>query len=80
MILPAKHIRPERSLLGVGAEILEILKRPMTVSALWDRVRARRAKPPASPIAYGWFVLALDFLYVIGAVDLRDGVLRRMTP
>ena len=78
MILPTKHIRPERSLLGVGAEILEVLKSPMTVSALWDRVRARRAKPPAAPIAYAWFVLALDVLHLIRVVELRDGLLSRV--
>ena len=74
MILPTKHTRPERALLGVGAEVLEVLGRPMTVSALWDRVRERRAK---SPIAYAWFVLALDLLYLIGAVEFRSGVLMR---
>lgn len=79
MILPTKHIRPERSLLGVGAEILDLLHHPMTVSAIWDRVRARRAEAPAAPIAYGWFVLSLDLLFLIRAVHLRDGVVRRTT-
>ena len=77
MILPTKHMKPARSLLGVGAEILEILRRPMTVSALWERVRESRAQPPAAPIAYAWFVLALDLLYMIGAVKFQDGVLTR---
>ncbi len=27
MILPTKHVRPDRALIGVGAEVLEILKR-----------------------------------------------------
>ncbi len=80
MILPTKHIRPGRALLGVGAEIVETLRRPMTVSALWDRVRERRATAPAAPISYAWFVLALDLLYLIGTVDLRSGVLRRVKP
>ena len=80
MILPTKHMRPERALLGVGAEIVETLRRPMTVSALWDRVRERRATAPAAPIAYAWFVLALDLLYLIGTVELQDGVLRRVKP
>ena len=73
-------MRPERALLGVGAEIVETLRRPMTVSALWDRVRERRATAPAAPIAYAWFVLALDLLYLIGTVELQDGVLRRVKP
>ena len=52
----------------------------MTVSALWDRVRERRATAPAAPISYAWFVLALDLVYLIGTVDLRSGVLRRVKP
>ena len=80
MILPTKHMRPARCLLGVGAEVLDILQRPMTVSALWDRVRDKRARPPAAPIAYAWFVLALDLLYMIGAVQFQDGVLTRTKP
>src|SRR5260370_4188117 len=42
MILPTKHVRPDRALIGVGAEVLEILKRPMTTSRLWDEVRGHR--------------------------------------
>ena len=44
MILPTKHVRPDRALIGVGAEVLEILKRPMTMSRLWDEVRGRRSQ------------------------------------
>lgn len=76
MILPGKHIRPERALIGVGAEILDLLSEPMTVSRLWDEIRARREKSmPSSPITYNWFVLALDFLYMIGAIDFQRGLL-----
>ena len=40
MILPTKHITIERSLLGVGAEILTIIKkRPETISELWNKLR-----------------------------------------
>ena len=81
MILPSKHVRPDRALIGVGAEILEILKRPMTMSRLWDEVRGRRAQHAASaPIDYQWFVLALDLLYTIGALDFDRGLVRRVTP
>ena len=39
MILPTKHIRPDRALIGVGAEVLVVLGQPMTVSKLWDVIR-----------------------------------------
>ena len=81
MILPTKHVRPERALIGLGAEVLEILKRPMTMSRLWDEIRGRRAQPALNaPIDYQWFVLSLDLLYTIGALDFDRGLVRRAAP
>lgn len=78
MILPTKHVRPDRALIGVGAEVLNILKRPMTMSRLWDEVRGRRSlHMPTAPIDYQWFVLSLDLLYTVGAVDFDRGLVRR---
>lgn len=81
MILPTKHIRPERALLTIGAEVLAALRGPMTVSRVWDEVRRRRgeAGEPA-PITYDWFVLALDLLFVMKAVEFEDGLLRKCRP
>jgi hypothetical protein len=81
MILPTKHVRPDRALIGVGAEVLEILKRPMTMSRLWDEVRGRRSLHAANaPIDYQWFILSLDLLYTIGALDFDRGLVRRVAP
>lgn len=81
MILPTKHIRGDRALIGVGGEILRLLKQPMTVSRLWDEIReARAAYAPSSPMSYEWFVLALDLLFMMGAVNLDRGVLNRASP
>ena len=78
MILPTKHVRPDRALLGVGAQVLGVLARPMTMSMLWDEVRSRRsAAEPSAVIDYRWFVLALDLLYIIGAVELNGGLIRK---
>lgn len=79
MILPTKHVRPDRALIGVGAEVLDILKRPMTMSRLWDEVRGRRSlHAPNAPIDYQWFVLSLDLLYAIGALEFERGLVRRV--
>ena len=78
MILPTKHVRTDRALIGVGGELLNLLREPMTVSRLWNEVRARRSVgSPNAPIDYGWFVLALDFLFIVGAVRARRGVVMR---
>lgn len=81
MILPTKHIRPERALLTVGAEILVCLREPMTVSRVWDELRQRRGETlEPSAITYDWFVLALDLLFIVRAVDFDSGVLRKAAP
>jgi len=81
MILPTKHIRPERALIGVGAEVLGILKRPMTMSRLWDEIRNRRSlHAPNAPIDYQWFILSLDFLYMTGTLDFERGLVRKVQP
>ena len=81
MILPTKHIRPDRALIGVGAEVLDALGEPMTMSMLWDKIRFRRSAGNSSSVLdYRWFVLTLDLLYMIGAVDLERGLIRRSRP
>ena len=76
MILPAKHLRHDRALLDVGAEILSELGESRTVSELWERVRiARAAKPGLGPLSFDWFVLSLSFLYAVAALDLSSGVI-----
>ena len=81
MILPTKHIRPERALLTVGADILACLKEPMTVSRAWDEVRRQRSEAVgAAPINYDWFILALDLLFIVKAVSFENGVLRKGLP
>ena len=79
MILPTKHVRPDRALLGVGADVLMVLRRPMTMSKLWDEIRARRSATASNAaVDYRWFVLALDLLYLIGAIELERGTIRRI--
>ena len=78
MILPTKHIRSNRALIGVGGQVLSVLRQPMTVSRLWDEIRSRRSVDASSPVIdYRWFVLALDLLYTIRAIDLDRGLIRK---
>ena len=75
MILPGKHLRQDRALLTVGAEILAQLDEPRTVSELWERVgNARRSSPSVAPLSFDWFVLSLNLLFALSALDLSDGV------
>ena len=77
MILPEKHISANRSLLGVGGEILGHLQQPRKVSDLWEMFRtARSRREHNEPVSFDWFVTALTFLYTVGAVHLQDGFIR----
>ena len=73
MILPGKHLKPDRALLSVGGEILSVISEGSTVSELWLRVQDLRSRrDTASPLPFDWFVLALSLLYATGAID-QDG-------
>ncbi len=77
MILPTKGIPPERALLTLGAEILELLAKSDTPSGVWERFKARHGKDEA-PVTYDWFMLALTLVYAMGLVDIDEhGLLRR---
>lgn len=82
MILPSKHLKPDRALLTVGADILLFLnKRPCTVSKLWDDLREQQSqKNDETKITFDWFILALYLLYILGAITFEDGILKRVNP
>jgi len=81
MILPSKHLSQDRALLTVGARILQHLSHPKTISALWEELPRQNAAGwnTAPPLRYDGFVLALDLLFLIGAIELQDGLLTRKT-
>jgi hypothetical protein len=78
MLLPTKHIKIENALLGVGAEVLAELDRPKTVSTLFYDIQARRLEYEMATIEFDWFLLAVNFLYAVGAVRLEAGVLKKL--
>lgn len=72
MILPTKHVALDHSLLGAGAALLGRLVKPMTTTGLWEA-----SKHDGEIRTYARFILTLDFLYAIGALDFDDGLLVR---
>jgi hypothetical protein len=75
MILPTKHITEQRSLIGQGGLVLALLEeREHTVSSLWeDFCNTAREE---YEVTFDWFILAVDLLYAIGAIEMDRGVLR----
>ena len=78
MILPTKHLPAEKSLLVVGASILELLEQPQSPSTVWSMLRSQEINKTGSlHVTYEWFVIALDFLYAVKAVDFENGLVLR---
>lgn len=69
MILPTKSIKMQYSLLSCGAIILDKLDDSDTVSAIWEKVSTEDAL-----INYDKFVITMDFLYMVGAIDYNNGL------
>jgi hypothetical protein len=55
--------------------VLHLLNEPKTISRLWTEIRI---KSDTSLLTYDWFVLALDLLYTLNAVEFEKGRLRRI--
>jgi hypothetical protein len=75
--MPTKHIRIENALIGVGAEILSLLDREKTASRLFHDLQEDRRKKDLTTIQFDWFLLAVDFLFTIGAVRFESGILKK---
>ncbi len=74
MILPNKHIAFEQALIRVGADVLEGLPVATTVTTLWTNMR-----DAGHVRSFDQFCLALSFLFAVGALELREGLLVRAT-
>ncbi len=72
MILPDKNIKLEYSLLNCGALILGEISEPQTISLLWNKVKKHEAL-----VNHEKFLFTLDYLYLINAITLRDGLIVR---
>ncbi len=78
MILPTKRLSVQRAMLTVGAEILELLTEPKTVSRLWDELgRVMSERSSTRIVNYDWFVLTLDLLYMLGVLEMDHGRIQR---
>jgi hypothetical protein len=73
MIAPDKYVSLNASLIGVGAAMLRRLTEPVTITAFWE---ACRELPEIR--TFTRFVLALDLLYALGAIDVDSGQVVRL--
>jgi hypothetical protein len=76
MILPTKHSGYDRSLLVVGAKIIQILGEPKTVSRIWDEIKNDDSSE-RNHLTYEWFILSLDLLYLLNIIELHRGMIAK---
>ncbi|MEG2013616.1 MAG: hypothetical protein RR063_10510 [Anaerovoracaceae bacterium] len=69
MILPKKQLSINESLFGFGAYLLQQLNTPITIDDLWVCYKdSYTNKKYSVKFSFDQFVLALDYLYIIGAI------------
>lgn len=78
MLMPTKHIKTENALIGVGAELLALLDDGKTASRLFHDLQDERRANDLATIHFDWFLLAVDFLFTIGAVSFESGLIKKM--
>jgi hypothetical protein len=71
VLLPDKHLRLAESIFGLAALVVAALTRRKSFDELWKQIQ-RQMDTPAWPAGHGVdnFVLALCFLFLIGAIDV----------
>ena len=69
MLSPQKHIRLSESLLGLGANILDLLSRPQNPEQIYDKLKDLNLLISHN---FEHIILALDFLYACGAIELNE--------
>ena len=69
MLSPQKHIRMSESLLGLGANILSLLARPQKPEQIYYKLKDLNLFISHD---FEHIILALDFLYACGAVELNE--------
>jgi hypothetical protein len=75
MILPTKRVPPGLALITVAAEVYAALRESKTVSRLWEEFRNPHR---GLSLPYEWFILAVDLLFMTGAVQFTRGRLERV--
>lgn len=69
MILPKKQLSLGESLFGFGAFLLEKMNSPITVEDLWSYYKdSYDEKRYPVKFSFDQFVMALDYLFLIGAI------------
>lgn len=73
MLLPTKHLHPQKSLVSISGRILRYLSKNSTLVELWESYQSDAS--PNERVTFDWFVLALDVLFAFDVVTIKRGVI-----
>ena len=71
MIVP-KNIQPERSLYAIGAAVIRVLEDSKTSIVDPEKVYESFVKNYPIRISYSYFLYSLDWLFLIGLINLSE--------
>ena len=74
MILPKKQLSLNESFFGFGAFLLEHINSPISVDELWGYYKdSYESKKYPVKFSFDQFIMALDYLFIIGAIKENEG-------
>ncbi len=79
VLTPTKNLHEDKSIIKIGARILSILNSPRTISTAWKSyIQIQESDINGKiRIQFDTFILAIDFLYIIGAIEYEDDLMWR---
>lgn len=74
MIMPGKHISMSESIFGLGGFVLSLLNTPKTLDKCWKELNKKYIDKNIIKKKHtlDTFILTIDFLYMIGSVDINE--------
>lgn len=75
MIAP-RDIRPERSLYAIGAALLLRMRQRKSSVIGVDKLYEEFSSIYNEEISYSYYIYALDWLYLLGLIDVAEGNLK----
>jgi len=78
MLTPTKNLHEDKTLIKIGAKTLSFLSSPKSVNSLWNLyIDYQEGLANIPKINFDTFLLGLNFLFIIGAIDYRDDIIWR---
>ena len=74
MIMPSKHIELSESLIGLGAFVVSIIEKPITIDECWNILNKKfiETKIIRKRHSFDTLVLTIDMLYMLGLIEINE--------